>query len=66
MKISNSRSLHGDDLANVFNLIDLLEAKGSDIKMFDNLLMNMSSNLKTLGVSLLYAENEDEHFLKKN
>lgn len=64
MKISNSRSLHGEDLSNVFSLIDLLESQGSNIKIFDSLLMNMSSNLKTLGVNLLDAG--DEHFVKRN
>ncbi len=64
MKISNSRSLHGEDLSNVFSLIDLLESKGSNIKIFDSLLMNMSSNLKTLGVNLLDAG--DEQFVKRN
>lgn len=64
MKISNSRSLHGEDLSNVFDLVDLLESQGSNIKIFDSLLMNMSSNLKTLGVNLLDAR--DEHFVKRN
>lgn len=64
MKISNSRSLHGEDLSNVFSLIDLLESQGSNIKIFDSLLMKMSSNLKTLGVNLLDAG--DEHFVKRN
>ena len=64
MKISNSRSLQGEDLSNVFSLIDLLESQGSNIKIFDSLLMNMSSNLKTLGVNLLDAG--DEHFVKRN
>jgi hypothetical protein len=64
LKISNSRSLHGEDLSNVFSLIDLLESQGSNIKIFDSLLMNMSSNLKTLGVNLLDAG--DEHFVKRN
>jgi hypothetical protein len=64
LKISNSRSLHGEDLSNVFDLVDLLESQGSNIKIFDSLLMNMSSNLKTLGVNLLDAR--DEHFVKRN
>lgn len=64
LKISNSRSLHGEDISNVFNLVDLLERQGLDTKKFDGLLMNMSSNLKTLGVILL--NDGDKLFAKRN
>jgi len=64
LKISNSRSLHGEDLSSVFNLVDLLERQGSDTKKFDGLLMKMSSNLKTLGVFLL--NDGDQLFAKRN
>ena len=46
--MTNSRSLYGSDLANLITLT----AKHNSVK-YDTMLMNVASNLRTLGVNLL-------------
>jgi hypothetical protein len=46
--MTNSRSLYGSDLANLFTLT----AKHNSAQ-YDTMLMNVASNLRTLGVNLL-------------
>ncbi len=62
VKIKNSRSLYSEDLVNLFLLIDKLEEplkqKGQQGDL-DLLMMNVASNLKTIGVKLLYQDTEE-------
>lgn len=63
LKILNSRSLYGVDLARFFKLIRQLQernqAAGCHEDIFDELIMNVSCNLRTLGVNLLFQIEED-------
>ena len=57
LKIRNSRSLYGVDLARFFKLIKELQDKNQSLKcdesLFDEVIMNVSCNLRTLNVNLL-------------
>lgn len=59
--MTNSRSLYGSDLANLFTLT----AKHSSAK-YDTMLMNVASNLRTLGVNLLKVSEQTPDFYKLN
>ena len=62
LKIKNSRSLHGVELARFFKLIKQLQVeKGQDANKFDKLIMNVSCNLRTLAVNLLFQFEEDSN-----
>ena len=56
LKMQNSRSLFGVDLARFFKLIKQLQDEGSqiDADLYDKLIMNVSCNLRTLSVNLLW------------
>jgi len=58
LKIKNTRSLHGVELARFFKLIRQLQDEkkraGKDLNKFDKLIMNVSCNLRTLAVNLLF------------
>lgn len=63
LKIRNSRSLYGVDLARFFKLIRQLQEENqlleSEVSMYDKLIMNVSCNLRTLGVNLVFQVEED-------
>mmetsp|Transcript_21928 Transcript_21928/g.29328 ORF Transcript_21928/g.29328 Transcript_21928/m.29328 type:complete len:84 (-) Transcript_21928:252-503(-) len=62
LKIRNSRSLFGVDLARFFKLVRQLQERRSEMQkdqgVFDELILNVSCNLRTLGVNLLYQVEE--------
>lgn len=47
LKMTNSRALYGEELAQLFQLIDFLERRGLSSKpdVFDSILLNVASNL---------------------
>ena len=63
LKIRNSRSLYGVDLARFFKLIKELQDKNQslkcDVSLFDEVIMNVSCNLRTLNVNLLLQVEQD-------
>ena len=64
LKIKNSRSLFGVDLARFFKLIKQLQERneaegGRDPDIFNKLIMNVSCNLRTLSVNLLFQFEQD-------
>ena len=56
LKMENSRTLFGLDLARFFKLIKQLQDEDdmNDADLYDKLIMNVSCNLKTVGVNLLW------------
>lgn len=59
--MTNSRSLYGDDLANLFLLVN----KDKSVQ-YDHLLMNVASNLRTLSVNLFAVSDENSDLEKFN
>ena len=64
LKIRNSRSLYGVDLARFFKLIKQLQDRNREMETrpadtFDSLIMNVSCNIRTLNVNLLLQFEED-------
>ena len=63
LKMENSRSLFGLDLARFFKLIKQLQDEDDmgDADLYDKLIMNVSCNLKTVGVNLLWQVEGDSN-----
>jgi len=54
LKLQSSRSLHGDDLVNMFHLVNKVQPSLKEKGDFDALIMNVASNLRTIGIKLMF------------
>lgn len=58
VRLHSSRSLHNEDLTNLFLLVDKIQPGLKNQGDFDHLLMNVASNLRTIGVNLMQISPE--------
>jgi hypothetical protein len=55
--IKSSRSLTSGDLRNLFEVLPHLQRTASD-SSFDKLILNISNNINTIGVDMIYQRTE--------